>query len=348
MKDARALAKVGSALVQQFSQLNFFIVWKARVLNMSSVWSTDVFGVYCPQGKLELIKVGDGAACLDPKPSTNGDGEIALCETTCREDACDDVYIDRNSRFVLGTYIMEDNYIEIEYTCSALDDVNGVDSTAVVLGTETTEEEGRCVGEAGGATSTSGKNLVLGELNVMCETEDGPEYVNEDAYTECDFASDWAINDRYNCFSGRSCRTDSCLVPYKDLNLIADHHRFPQKCIKTDNGSKAPPAEALDLSNLEPFPAGQYTATFQLGSGFWYDDVTCSGRKTGIRIECIDGTITLGESNSDKKCSVVSDSVVECIEDEFSVVNEHVDVAIYVSIIFCPCSTHQYLYGFAF
>ena len=288
--------------------------------------STDTVYIACPKGKLELLEVDDFLICLPVTETTDGEGEFTICETTCRGDACDDSYVDRNVFWILATWVMdEDLYAEISYSCSAEDDVNGVDSLYGVLGSEFTEEEGSCTGLGNG----DGKNFLLGELNVMCDTPEGRVAVNNHAYVECDFGQDRDINDAYVCFDGRVCEDTACAVTFDDLYVYADHHRF-RECIMTDNGSGVPmPEVSVELD--EPVAPGQYSAQFRVGSGYWYDEDNCSGSLTGIKIECVDGTISLIEGSEDKSCSVTSESTIECIE-ETSLVNEHVDVAVYVSL----------------
>ena len=286
--------------------------------------SKDNILIFCLEGQLEILDTYDSVVCLPVQDTQDGDGQSVICETTCRDEACDDVYVDRDSFYVLQTWVLDaDLYAEVRYTCSSLD-VDGVDSFYLLLGSEDIGEEGRCTGEGTG----DGQNLLFGELNVMCDTPEGRVAVNDDAYTECDYARSWDVNGAYTCWMGNICGDSECLVEYDRMYVFADHHHF-RECIMTDNGSAVPQPQ-VDVGDYEA-AEGQYSARFQVGSGYWYDDVNCSGRKTGIRIECIDGTINLSESGPDKSCSVVSDSTVECIETEASTVNEHVDVAVYVS-----------------
>ena len=287
--------------------------------------SKDTIFIVCPKGKLEILDTHDSVVCLPATDTTDGEGQITICDTTCRGGACDDVYVDRESYWVLGIWVLDaDLYAEVTYSCSAEDDVNGVDTLYFLLGSEDSGEEGSCTGEGTG----NGQNLVFGELNIMCDTPEGSVFVNEDAYTECDYARSWDINGAYTCFDGSFCRDSACAVTYDDLYVFADHHRF-RECITTDNGSGVPiPEVEVDGEDVAP---GQYSARFRVGSGYWYDEENCSGSKTGMKIECVDGTINLIEGSLDKSCSATSESTVECIETETSIINEHVDVAVYVS-----------------
>ena len=126
-------------------------------------------------------------------------------------------------------------------------------------------------------------------------------------------------------FAGQVCGDIQCLVDYTDIAIAADHHKI-RDCIQTDNDSPVPMPELLMESDK---PEGQYTARFQLGSGVFYDELDCTDRKTGIKVTCVDGTIELIESNSDKECVVTGENEIECTENADSILNEHVDVAIF-------------------
>lgn len=293
--------------------------------------SKDTIFIVCPKGQLEILDTHDSVVCLPVTDTTDGEGQITICDTACRGEACDDVYVDRESFWVLTTWVLDaDLYAEVSYSCSAEDDVNGVDSLYFLLGSEDSGEEGSCTGGGTG----NGQNLVFGELNIMCETSEGRVFVNDDAYTECDYGRSWDINGAYTCFDGTFCRDSACAVTYDDLFVYADHHRF-RECITTDNGSGVPEPE-LQI-DVEEAATGSYSARFRVGSGYWFDEENCSGSKTGMKIECIDGTINLVEGSLDKSCSATSASSIECIETETSIINEHVDVAVYVSLALSRC-----------
>lgn len=289
--------------------------------------STDSILITCEKGSLEVLGTSDPSiVCTEPQ-DFDGQGEVVTCMSRCQGAACDSVYIDRESLFVRDVWILDENlYAEIEFRCSQVDDVNGVDALYWIPGSETTGESGSCSGEGSG----SGQNFLIAELNVKCDDGAGESvYVNDDAYYEC--ASDNVplnVNGAYSCLAGDFCQTSSCLVAYKELFVSADHHLFSQ-CIQTDNDSGIPEPET---PSGEAPAAGLYTAVFQVGKGNWYDTDSCTGTNPGLKIECVDGTIELMEGGVDTSCNVTSENEIVCTEDENSLINENVDVAVYVSV----------------
>lgn len=282
----------------------------------------EVVLIVCDTGEIVNIETNSDAITCTPSQDYDGAGQYSVCELECSDDdQCDELYIDRNPT----PSVFSETHAEIKYRCQSKD-VNGVDATYMISGSETTGVEGYCDSEEPGK-----QNLLLAQLNVMCPNSTGEmSYSNNDAYSECDigiFSLD--VNGYYTCLEGRFCDEEDCEVPFDDLVVQADHHRF-QECIQTDDGSPAPLPESFTKEKEQ----GQYTAQFQVGSEFLYDENVCTGAKTGIRMTCENGgTITLVSFDADKDCEVVSNNEIECTELESSAINQAVDVAVYVRFL---------------
>ena len=96
--------------------------------------------------------------------------------------------------------------------------------------------------------------------------------------------------------------------------------------------AEAPAAPAEAAPAAPAAAAGLYSAVFQVGKGYFYDTDSCTGTNPGLKIECVDGAIELIEGGVDTSCNVTSENEIVCTEDENSLINENVDVAVYVSV----------------
>lgn len=278
--------------------------------------TSDTAVITCETGSMQVLGTSDPTiSCANPEPLSSG-GQRASCTTSCQGEQCDAIYIDREASIESGEVVHNAMlFAEIDYRCSSMD-VNSVEGAFAVIDPG---QNGTCTGEGTG----SGQNLLFGELNVLCKDE----FVNDDAYAECGEGS-FNINDRYTCVRGETCSA-ACQVSYGDIIINTDPYRFRQ-CINTDDpNAGVPKPMPFETEQAE----GVYSAQFRVGSGFWYEDANCQGAKTGVMVECINGTIELVSSNLDKECSVTGANTIECRELETSVVNQYVDVVEYVSLV---------------
>jgi len=167
-----------------------------------STVETDTFQLSCLSGQLTLTNVPEWIYCTDPEDYENSlTGQYSLC-VTCEGEECEQKYIDRNSRWILGRWIMDESIIvEIEFTCSGTT-VDDVGAFVSYYGTELTGESGRCSGNG-----ASDNNVLIAQLDVSCPDESAESsytFVNDDAYVECETGVSVTIDGNYTCGTGTS------------------------------------------------------------------------------------------------------------------------------------------------
>ena len=273
--------------------------------------SEETLLVACESGEIEITGVTDQSiVCFQPE-TFQTEGEAVACKISCVDELCDGIFVNRGASF---TNLSDTAWGGVLFRCSS-SDVNKINPLFLVSGADISGLNGTCSADSG-----DGQNMMLAELNVLCNGT----LVNEDAYAECSLDTlSMNIDGRYTCVTGSMC--NDCDVSYDSVTVAGDLYRY-HECIETSNGATVP-MPASPVGELPP--AGQYKAQFLIGSGYLYNEVSCSGGKTGIRAECVDGKLELVESSPDTTCEVVGENVVECTENQDSPVNSFMDVAVY-------------------
>jgi len=179
-----------------------------------------------------------------------------------------------------------------------------------------------------------GYNMFMVQLAVLCRSENVGYFMTDDYYADCGNNNTvLLLDDLYTCYTGTACHSDVCQVAFTPLIIHADPHRFPG-CIQTSDGT---PVSHVQEPALPPMEAGIYKASFQTVWEADFQDGCSGGNSTKlIRITCTNGSIRLKQSLvSDKACSAIDDSAVECLDDSVS------GEILYVS--YCKCACEIYL-----
>ncbi|CAB9520784.1 expressed unknown protein [Seminavis robusta] len=297
--------------------VTFFVDYRARFKRIVDGGcespTTETILAVCDKGSLE-VDVGKTSAEIGCAPSFDygSGGQYTVCSLNCTSTDCDDLYIDRDAVHIFNVWQTNENYAEIHFRCAGADE-NSVDALYMIAGSDTTGATGSCVADGDG----SGKNLLLGELNVECPTEEGDEreYVNSHAFSECGplDAIPLNVDGNYTCVAGDWCGDEACQVEYKDVFVEADHHQF-QQCIQTDPAGHSVPLPIVTVDDVLMPEPGQYSSQFQVGAEFWFDEDSCEAENTGVRITCIDGAIGIIATATGVLCETVSSSEVVCTE----------------------------------
>mgnify|MGYP005842373001 CR=1 FL=1 len=273
---------------------------------------------FCVNGDIQLLATSDPTIrCSDPV-QLNGTTTGALCSNTCSGTECESVFVD-----VDGTSFSV--YGEITFECegSMVDAARG---GVVILGSDT----GTCDGSANDMDNF-GLNIMIGQLGVFCTDQ----YVFDDRYAECGLGSIPSDLDlgSYQCLSGRRC-TDSCTVSINDIEISADHFRFPE-CIESSDGSAIP---EINIPTIEPLLVGSYTAIFSSNYLVSTSELGgCTISVQGQRISCLDGEIRgpLVDPNF-VICEKASNSIIECTGADDAMPINALENIIYVSRL-CIC-----------
>ena len=317
------LASECQSIESELADTVYFVDYMARfqrVVDDGCVSPTsESLVLVCDAGELSNIETNSDSIICTPPQNYDGVGQMSICQLECDADECSQLYIDRRP---MGG-VFGDNNAEIQFRCQS-SSVNGVDASYLISGSKNSGSDGSCEAGVGGK-----QNLLLARLDVLCSNSTGGmSFTNDDAYSECDVdIFSLNINGFHTCLTGRVCDERQCTVRYKDVVVQADHHRFSE-CIQSNNVFPVPLPETFTATK----PQGQYTSQFRVGAEFEYDESACGVSKNGIRVACENGgTITLLSSDPGMDCQVISNSEVECNETEASVINQGVDVAVYVS-----------------
>ena len=203
-----------------------------------------VMQVFC-SGDIAPVTISH--ASLRCKTINSGGWNGIECTTTCEESGtCEEVYLEREN---------SENgvFAEIVFDCLG-ETIEEVEARAVYKG----GEDGYCSQNP----SSNGENFHVAQLGVSCPRDDGARsFEYDDLYFDCGFSNTARQygNNKLTCVEGIDCAGSTCTVPFDDLTVQAEAHKFAG-CIQSVSGVPVPEEPTIQPMMV---PVGDYEATYE-------------------------------------------------------------------------------------